>query len=437
MSTWNTRTGDSSTRSEFDRNVDDPFNSPHDAGNNADHFPTHDSLNTFPPPRQFHDFHNYNESNPDSAANATNFPEPRAQPPPTAPPPRASPPNPSSPHTTPPAPPPNTGKTEAPKRQSGPSYMMLGTLAVIGAMAANVLGFRRSRWAVGKDVHRAWENYEHAARRRAAAEAAESSAARAQMRPEENPFRKAREAFERAESEAQEQFQQAVRQAHAQRDRSARESTREKHEAWERSFRGADGTTYRTSGRIEFDERAFEKVMGGRSGGQSGGRSGGRSGGSSDDTREPNGNENRNENQSRSQNPFGMPDEVLEEILKTARAQAEEMQRNMQEGRGGSEKGDFGFWQRMNDSQEFRTGFGDTNDEQSSRSGAGIFERWGMARFYSVLGLENGASDAQVKAAYRKEVMKWHPDRYRGNDKEEAERKFREVTDAYNALTGK
>lgn len=95
----------------------------------------------------------------------------------------------------------------------------------------------------------------------------------------------------------------------------------------------------------------------------------------------------------------------------------------------------------MNNAGAFKSGgFGEQFN--TGRPGAGFRggvpgAGFGMGRFYSALGLKPGASDQEIKTAYRKEAMKWHPDKYRGNNKQEAERKFREVTDAYNALTGK
>jgi molecular chaperone DnaJ len=55
-----------------------------------------------------------------------------------------------------------------------------------------------------------------------------------------------------------------------------------------------------------------------------------------------------------------------------------------------------------------------------------------MADFYSVLGVQRGASDDDIKKAYRKLAMTYHPDRNNGSS--EAEEKFKEITEAYDVL---
>ncbi|CAE7359438.1 DNAJB8 [Symbiodinium sp. CCMP2456] len=54
--------------------------------------------------------------------------------------------------------------------------------------------------------------------------------------------------------------------------------------------------------------------------------------------------------------------------------------------------------------------------------------------YYAVLGVSQTASEADVKKAYRKEALKWHPDKNPDN-KEEAEKKFKAVAEAYEVLS--
>src|SRR3954451_11000723 len=55
-----------------------------------------------------------------------------------------------------------------------------------------------------------------------------------------------------------------------------------------------------------------------------------------------------------------------------------------------------------------------------------------MADFYSTLGVERTAADDEIKKAYRKLAMVYHPDRNGGS--KEAEEKFKEITEAYDVL---
>ena len=52
--------------------------------------------------------------------------------------------------------------------------------------------------------------------------------------------------------------------------------------------------------------------------------------------------------------------------------------------------------------------------------------------YYSILGVNKNASDSDIKKAYRKLALKYHPDR--NPDDKEAENRFKEVNEAYEVL---
>jgi molecular chaperone DnaJ len=55
--------------------------------------------------------------------------------------------------------------------------------------------------------------------------------------------------------------------------------------------------------------------------------------------------------------------------------------------------------------------------------------------YYEVLGIAKNASDEEIKRAYRKLALKYHPDRAGDGDKADAEGKFKEATEAYEVLS--
>jgi len=54
--------------------------------------------------------------------------------------------------------------------------------------------------------------------------------------------------------------------------------------------------------------------------------------------------------------------------------------------------------------------------------------------YYKILGVERKASELEIKKAYKKLVLRCHPDK-NINNKEEAEIVFRKVTEAYSVLS--
>ena len=58
--------------------------------------------------------------------------------------------------------------------------------------------------------------------------------------------------------------------------------------------------------------------------------------------------------------------------------------------------------------------------------------------YYDILGVKQDASEDEIKKAYRKLSLQWHPDRHVGDseeDKKKAEDKFKEIAEAYSVLS--
>jgi DnaJ family protein B protein 4 len=53
--------------------------------------------------------------------------------------------------------------------------------------------------------------------------------------------------------------------------------------------------------------------------------------------------------------------------------------------------------------------------------------------YYKILQVDRNATEDELKKAYRKLAMKWHPDK-NPNNKKEAEAKFKQISEAYEVL---
>ena len=54
--------------------------------------------------------------------------------------------------------------------------------------------------------------------------------------------------------------------------------------------------------------------------------------------------------------------------------------------------------------------------------------------YYEILGVDRNASEKDIKSAFRKLARKYHPDLHSGDEKQKAEEKFKELSEAYEVL---
>lgn len=58
----------------------------------------------------------------------------------------------------------------------------------------------------------------------------------------------------------------------------------------------------------------------------------------------------------------------------------------------------------------------------------------GQRDYYEILGVSKNASAEEIKRAYRRKALEWHPDKHKGDGKRQAEQKFKEINQAYEVL---
>ncbi|CAG8524111.1 8501_t:CDS:2 [Scutellospora calospora] len=63
-----------------------------------------------------------------------------------------------------------------------------------------------------------------------------------------------------------------------------------------------------------------------------------------------------------------------------------------------------------------------------------FYEKEEILYYYKILGLNERATDLEIKKTYKKLILIWHPDK-NINNKEESEKKTKEITEAYKIIT--
>lgn len=280
---------------------------------------------------------------------------------------------------------------DRPPADSGPSLALkLGVAAVIGAVASNIIGFRFSRWAVGKELHRAWE-------RRAAFQRARAAVS-------------SKPSWGRASSSPV--YGQRPATGHVPPDSS-----------------GGKRPGAEAGGSDEADFEEFIRNMSRRSPGR--GRSGGGSGQADFEEllRSMSRGSTRGGGGGSAGNVFRDIENLIREAERVAKSHGGFTYTRTSSGTEG-----FGDWE-----EAFRQagGQGSRGGGGSARGGTvGGFGGGGRDRALATLGLKSNATAAEVKTAFRAKARKYHPDTT-SLPADVASEKFREVSRAYGELSGK
>ncbi|GAB69369.1 40kDa heat shock protein [Plasmodium cynomolgi strain B] len=83
-------------------------------------------------------------------------------------------------------------------------------------------------------------------------------------------------------------------------------------------------------------------------------------------------------------------------------------------------------------SENFSSSFGGF----SGKTKVGLKGKGNKIDYYNVLGVPRDATENDIKKAYKKLAMKWHPDKHLDEkDKKAAEEKFKVISEAYDVLS--
>jgi DnaJ domain len=301
-------------------------------------------------------------------------------------------------------------KQDVPDNPPPNRLLQVGVVIVIGAVAANVIGFRHSRWTVGKDLHRAWE-------RRHAQASAQDATPKSQhprsTRPSEyspsSRFTTADRVFEEFMRQSQTFSSERGNERAWDKSGTAGRTEGSQSKTSSRTQRRPSRATTQRTTRFDFDASSLDDLLRHlHRGSPLQGSSFFYQGVSTTDTFRK-----------------------LEELFRAA-----QRAKTSGQAQGGGFESSSGFeaefWDEM-----FGSGFRQSQGSANrARPSAGDFS--GRVPFqdksWEVLGLRPGASSADVKSAYRRLAMKYHPDKYQGPDPDEGARRFRDVAAAYNVL---
>lgn len=76
----------------------------------------------------------------------------------------------------------------------------------------------------------------------------------------------------------------------------------------------------------------------------------------------------------------------------------------------------------------------DRSIDEKIQKGQRVLEQSKRKNYYKILGVKRSATKPQIKRAYRKLALKYHPDKVKESEKEKSEKIFRDVAEAYTVL---